>query len=134
MNGTRPYSILFYVSALYDGVLGVGFLLAAPELFERLGIPPLEHYGYIHFAAALLIVFALMFVAIARAPVANRNLIPFGMLLKVSYCSVVFYHWSTGGITDIWKPFAFADLAFLALFAWAYVGVGRMARAQGVSA
>ena len=66
MNGTRPYSILFYVSALYDGVLGVGFLLAAPDLFARLGIPPLEHYGYIHFAAALLIVFALMFWTIAR--------------------------------------------------------------------
>jgi hypothetical protein len=133
MNRTRPYSILYYVSALFDGVLGVGFLLAAPELFARLGIPPLEHYGYIHFAAALLIVFALMFVAIARAPIANRNLIPFGMLLKVSYCSVVFYHWSTGGITDIWKPFAFADLAFLALFAWAYVQLGQLARAEGVS-
>ena len=85
MNGTSRFSILFYVSALYDGVLGAGFLLAAPELFERLGIPPLEHYGYIHFAAALLVVFALMFVAIARAPIANRNLIPYGKLLKVSY-------------------------------------------------
>ncbi len=133
MNGTRPYSILFYVSALYDGVLGVAFIVAAPELFARLSVPPLAHYGYIHFAAALLIVFALMFVAIARAPIANRYLIPYGMLLKVSYCSVVFYHWSTGGITDIWKPFAFADLAFLALFAWAYVGLGRMARAEDVS-
>jgi hypothetical protein len=126
MNGTRPYSILFYVSALYDGVLGLGFLFAAPELFVRLGIPPLEHYGYIHFGAALLVVFALMFLAIARAPIANRNLIPFGMLLKVSYCSVVFYHWSTGGITDIWKPFAFADLAFLALFVWAYSELGKL--------
>jgi len=75
-----------------------------------------------------------MFLAIARAPLANRNLIPYGMLLKVSYCSVVFYHWSTGGITDIWKPFAFVDLAFLALFAWAYVGLGKISRAEGVSA
>lgn len=133
MNNTSRFSILFYVSALFDGVLGVGFLLAAPGIFEWLGIPPLEHYGYIHFAAALLIVFALMFLAIARAPLANRNLIPFGMLLKVSYCSVVFYHWSTGGITDIWKPFAFVDLAFLALFAWAYVELGKVAREGALS-
>jgi len=134
MNRTSRYSIPFLLSGLFDGVLGVGFILAAPELFEWLGIPPLEHYGYIHFAAALLIVFALMFMAIARSPIANRNLIPYGMLLKVSYCSVVFFHWSTGGITDIWKPFAFVDLVFLALFAWAYVGLGTIARAEGVSA
>ena len=89
MNRTSRYSIPFLLSGLFDGVLGVGFILAAPELFEWLGIPPLEHYGYIHFAAALLIVFALMFMVIARAPIANRNLIPYGMLLKVSYCSVV---------------------------------------------
>ena len=134
MNRKSVYPILFYISALFDGVLGVGFLLAAPELFEWLGIPPLEHYGYIHFAAALLIVFALMFLAIARAPVANRNLIPFSMLLKVSYCSVVFYHWSTGGISEIWKPFAFVDLVFLALFAWAYVELGKVMRRDSVSA
>lgn len=134
MNRTPVFSIPFFLSGLYDGVLGVGFLFAAPELFEWLGIPPLEHYGYIHFAAALLIVFALMFLAIARAPLANRNLIPYGMLLKVSYCSVVFYHWSTGGITDIWKPFAFVDLAFLALFAWAYVELGKISRAESALA
>ena len=70
MNRTSRFSILFYVAALFDGVLGVGFLLAAPGLFERLGIPPLEHYGYIHFAAALLIVFALLFLA---APVESDD-------------------------------------------------------------
>lgn len=134
MNRTSTVSILFYISALFDGVLGVGFLLAAPELFKWLGIPALDHYGYIHFAAALLIVFALMFLAIARAPVANRILIPYGMLLKVSYCSVVFYHWSTGGISGIWKPFAFVDLAFLLLFAWAYVELGKVMRRDNVSA
>jgi len=127
MNRTTGVSLLFYVAALYDGVLGIAFLFAAPELFEQFGIPPLAHFGYVHFAAALLIVFALMFVAIARDPVSNRNLVPYGMLLKLSYCGVAFYHWGAGGIADIWKPFAFADLAFLVLFAWAYARLGKLA-------
>ena len=116
---------LFYVAAIFDGVLGLAFLFAAPSVFELVGLPPLEHYGYIHFSAALLIVFALMFLSIARNPGAHRDLIVYGMLLKLSYVSIVLYHWSAGGISDIWKPFAFADLAFLGLFAWAWVSLGR---------
>ena len=125
MNRTTRVSLLFHLAALYDGVLGIAFLVAAPELFEQFGIPPLAHFGYVHFAAALLVVFALMFLAIARDPRSNRNLIPYGMLLKLSYCAVAFYHWAAGGIAEIWKPFAFADLAFLALFAWSYARLGR---------
>lgn len=120
MKVLRNVSMLFYVAALYDGVLGVAFLVAAPSLFEWVGVTPPNHFGYVQFPAALLIVFALMFVAIARNPAANRRLIPYGILLKISYCSVAFYHWFTTGIPYIWKPFAIADLVFLALFIWAY--------------
>jgi len=121
----RAVSVLFYVAALYDGALGVAFLLAAPALFEWVGVTPPNHFGYVHFPAALLMVFALMFVAIAQKPVANRSLIPYGILLKVSYCAVVFYHWFTAGIPYIWKPFAIADLAFLVVFIWAYAELGK---------
>jgi hypothetical protein len=65
-----------------------------------------------------------MFLAVAINPSRNRNLIPYGALLKVSYCAVVFYHWLAGGIPDMWKPFAFCDLVFLALFILAYVSLG----------
>lgn len=127
MNQHRSVSALFYLAALYDGVLGVAFLVAAPALFEWVGVTPPNHFGYVQFPAALLIVFALMFVAIARNPVANRGLILYGILLKVSYCAVVFYHWAVGGIPFIWKPFAIADLVFLVLFAWASVALSRHA-------
>lgn len=116
----RSIRVLFVVAALYDGILGIAFLVAAPALFEWVGITPPNHFGYVHFPAALLIVFALMFWAIARNPVANRDLVPYGILLKVSYCAVVFYHWFTAGVPFIWKPFAIADLVFLVLFIWAY--------------
>lgn len=113
--------ILFVIAALYDGLLGLGFLFSAETLFKGFQVPPPNHFGYVHFPAALLIVFALMYLAIAMNPQANRNLIPYGMLLKVSYCSVTGYHWFTAGLPSMWKPFIFYDLVFLALFAWAYV-------------
>jgi hypothetical protein len=121
----RTVSVLFYLAALYDGVLGAAFLIAAPVLFEWVGVTPPNHFGYIHFPAALLIVFALLFLTIARRPEVNRHLIPYGILLKISYCAVVFYHWFTAGIPFIWKPFAIVDVAFLVLFVWAYAVLGK---------
>ncbi len=125
MKRLRAVSVLFYLAALYDGVLGVAFLIAAPALFEWVGVTPPNHFGYIHFPAALLIVFALLFLTIARRPEINRHLIPYGILLKVSYCAVVFYHWFTAGIPFIWKPFSIVDVAFLVLFIWAYAVLGK---------
>jgi hypothetical protein len=124
---TRSIRVLFVVAALYDGILGIAFLVAAPALFEWVGVTPPNHFGYVHFPAALLIVFALMFWAIARNPLVNRGLIRYGILLKVSYCGVAFYHWFTAGIPYIWKPFAIADLAFLVVFIWAYSALKKLA-------
>ena len=115
--------ILFIIAALYDGLLGLGFLFSAEALFERFQVTPPNHFGYVHFPAALLLVFAIMYLAIAVNPYKNRNLIPFGMLLKVSYCSVTGYHWLTAGLPAMWKPFIFYDLVFLALFVWAYASL-----------
>jgi len=112
---------MFYVAALYDGILGLAFLFAAPAVFQWFGVTPPNHFGYVHFPAALLIVFALLFMTVAGRPAANRSLIPFGMLLKVSYCGVVFYHWLTSGLPGMWKPFAWIDLVFLIAFIAAYV-------------
>jgi len=134
VNRQRSVSALFYLAALYDGVLGAAFLVAAPALFEWVGVAPPNHFGYVHFPAALLIVFALMFISIARDPVGNRRLILYGILLKVSYCAVAFYHWVAGGIPFIWKPFAIADLVFLVLFVWASMVLSKQADSEGAPA
>jgi len=122
---TRAISILFVVSAIYDGVLGAAFLVAGGALFQWLGVTPPNHLGYVHFPAALLIVFALMFIAVAVNPIRNRNLIPYGILLKVSYCGVILFHWIDAGLPMMWKPFCIADFLFLILFAWAWISLGR---------
>jgi hypothetical protein len=113
-------SSLFYITAVYDGVLGIAFLLFPTSLLEAFKVAA-PHPGYIQFSAALLVIFALMFLSIARRPQRNRNLIPYGILLKVSYCGVVFWYWVEGGIPFIWKPFAIFDALFGLLFLWAYL-------------
>jgi hypothetical protein len=121
MSDTKGMPALFYLAAIYDGALGLAFLFFPRTLLERFNVPP-PHPGYIQFPAALLIVFALMFLAIARDPQRNRNLILYGILLKLAYSGVVLRYWLVEQIPFIWKPFAIADLLFAALFLWAYFG------------
>ena len=130
MNKFPRFERCLLLAGLYDGVLGLAFLWAAPRLFAWLELTPPIHFGYVRFSAALLIVFALMFFAVAVNPTANRNLIPFGMLLKVSYTGVVGFYWFGEGVPWIWKPFWVFDLIFLALFIWAYASLCRPAKAE----
>jgi hypothetical protein len=67
------------------------------------------------------VIFALMFIAIARDPRGKRPLILYGILLKVAYCSVAGYHWAATDIPWMWKPFVLIDLVMGLLFAWAYL-------------
>jgi FtsH-binding integral membrane protein len=89
-------------------------------LFELTGITPPNHWGYVHFAAGLLLVFGLMFRQIASDPARYRVLIPYGILLKVTYVGTVAWHWLGEGLPGIWKIFAGADLVFLILFVATY--------------
>jgi hypothetical protein len=120
MTNRSLISILFAIAALYEGLIGLVFLLAPVRVFHWAGVPPPNHFGYVRFPAALLVVFGVMFFQIARNPERSRNLIPYGMALKASYCIICFYYWLKEGIPNLWKPFAIADLLFLLLFAWAY--------------
>ena len=120
MKDEKSISLLFYIGAAYDGLLGLVFLLFPKGLFGFFNVTPPNHFGYVKFPAALLIIFGVMFLAIAKNPTQNRNLIPYGIMLKISYCSIAFWYWFTTGIPTIWKPFAVCDLIFLALFFMAY--------------
>ncbi len=51
-----------------------------------------------------------MFIAIARNPVANREMIVYGILMKLSYSGLVFWYWFSTDIPGLWKPFAVIDL------------------------
>ena len=124
MNAPKWISPLFFIAALYDGILGVLFLIAPLWVFGRFDVAPPNHVGYVQFPAALLIIFGLIFLNVARDPVRNRGLIVYGILLKIAYCGVASYHWLSGDIPVIWKPFVVIDLVMLVLFALAYQALG----------
>ena len=120
MKTTRPIAALFVIAALYDAVLGAVFLLAPAQVFRTTDVTPPNHWAYVQFPAALLLIFGWMFFAIARKPVENKGLIVYGILLKVAYCSITFWYWSADGIPGMWKPFAAIDLVMAVLFVWSY--------------
>ena len=128
------YRGLFVVAALYDGLLGLAFFFGWRFVFDLFQVTPPNHGGYVQFSAALLMLFGLLFLRIARDPVGNRDLIPYGMGLKVAYCGLVFWYQATAGIPFMWVPFAWLDVAFLAAFIVVWRGLAEPARVRGAAA
>ena len=120
MKPPRWIRPLFVLAALYDGVLGVLFLALPFYAFDLCGVTPPNHVGYVQFPAALLLIFAVIFVQVARDPRGNRGLILYGIMLKVAYCGVAASHWVATDIPWMWKPFVWIDLAMGLLFLVAY--------------
>ena len=107
---------LFVVAAAYDLILGIAFLLAFRPIYARFGIALPNHDAYVQFAAAVVAIFGIGFWFVALAPQRNRDIIKMGILLKLSYASVVFAHFARGQMPTMWVPFAFLDLLFLGAF------------------
>ena len=120
MRVERGVSFVFAASGAYDGLLGLAFLLAPAAVFAHFRVTPPNHWAYVQFGAALLIIFAIMFFQVAAAPLANRNLMPYGILMKAAYSGLVLAYWVTQGIPGMWKPFAVCDVVFGILFVWAW--------------
>jgi len=125
MRGKPATTLLFAVAAAYDGAIGLALLFAMASVLGWFGVALPNHPGYLQFPAALMLVFAAMFVQVARDPFRNRILIPYGILLKVSYCAVAFFHWFAGELPSVWKLLAVIDLVFLPLLVWAYSDLGK---------
>ena len=115
----------FVVAGLYDGILGLFFLVMPYKLFSLTNVTLPNHVGYIQFPALLLVIFGIMFLNIARNPITNRNLVLYGILLKASYSGVVLFHWMLGNMPIMWIVFAFFDLIFLVLFVVAQKTINR---------
>jgi len=107
---------IFIISGIYDGGLGVIFLVAGMPLFDLFNVTRPNHIGYIQFPALILIIFGVMFLRIAGDPYRFRELIWYGAGLKLAYSGVVFYHYFTAGLPFMWVPFAILDLLFLILY------------------
>lgn len=80
---------LFLVAAAYDTLLGLAFLLAFKPIYAAFGVTLPNHNAYLLFGAAMITVFGIGFWLVARDPERNRDIIKLGILLKLSYASIV---------------------------------------------
>lgn len=110
---------LFIISALYDFILGIIFLIGFKQIYNYFNITLPNHDGYVQFGAALVTIFGIGFWFVAQDPQRNRDIIKMGILLKLSYSGVAFYHAALGNLPGIWLPFAWFDVIFLILFIFA---------------
>jgi hypothetical protein len=122
--GKQLIKALFYLSAAYDGALGLLFIFAPALAFDYFHVALPNHFGYVQFPAALLLIFAVMFLEIARHPHESRNLIPYCILLKVAYCGVTGAYWFKDALPDMWKIFFVCDFIFAILYVCAYKKLG----------
>jgi hypothetical protein len=111
---------VFAAAGLYDLVIGLAFLVAGRAVLDAGGVPYPNHWGYIQFSALLLIIFGIMFLAVARNLDANRSLMVYGMMLKLSYTGLVAFYWARNDCPWLFRSFAFIDAAMFVLFALAY--------------
>lgn len=127
---------LFLVACLYDGVLGIAFFLAPEAIFRFHEVEPPNHFAYVQFPALLLLIFAAMFFRIAYDPVKHRELVLYGIGLKLAYAGLAFWYDLTAGIAFMWMPWAWLDLGFLILFtmAWWRLGHSRKLAAKRADA
>ena len=112
--------IAYLISAIYDFVLGLAFLVIPATLFSVADITPPNHWGYVSFAALVLMIFGIMLYKIYQNPKANKNLIPYSIMLKIAYCAVVFGYFIFDTMPCLWLVFGVFDFIFLLLFIRAY--------------
>ena len=112
--------ILFVIAGAYDFLIGLAFLFFGAQIFDAAGIPHPNHWAYIQFAALLVAIFGALLLEVARDPRANRILIPYGLLLKLSYVGLVLYYWVDSDVPFLFKPFVFIDAVMFGLFALVY--------------
>ena len=120
MTRREFHRALFQVAAVYDGLLGVLFFVAPNWPFHLFNVAEPNHPAYVQFPGLLLLIFAAMFLKIAREPGQYRHLIPYGIALKTAYCLLAFSYWWTRGIPGMFQIFAVIDLVMAVLFLRAY--------------
>ena len=110
----------FLISGIYDFILGLIFLIIPSTAYNYFNVTPPNHWGYVTFSAAMLVIFGIMFLKIAKDPKNNKNFMPYGIMLKIAYIGTVFSYYFTSSIPTIWVIFGVIDFIFLLLFVYSY--------------
>src|SRR3989338_785018 len=113
------YKRLYLIAALYDLILGFGFLLFYKIIYKVLGMNLPENPAYLSLCAILIGIYGILLFMIHRNPENNRIAIVYAILIKFAFVAVVLYYWLFVGPEYVDIPFriiAGIDLIFAFLF------------------
>jgi len=117
MINSKMFRTVLWAGCVYDCFLGLLGLFGASFIFDFLQVTPPNHWAYIHMIGGFVLCLGILQGMLARAETCNREMLLLAILMKFSYCLTVFGHWIFAWIPMPWVWFAFADAAFVAIFA-----------------
>jgi hypothetical protein len=106
---------LFPVAAAFNVMVGAPMLLAYPMSASLLRIegPPTVWY---HICAAIVLVFGYAYWCISQDPVRYRPYVPLGVIGKLAFVAVIYWHWLAGDASPRLAALVTLDLVFALLF------------------
>jgi len=113
------YKALYFISALYDFILGVSFLFFYKPIFKMLGMNLPENPAYLTFCAAMIALFGILLFMIYLNLSGSRRLIIYAVLVKFAYVGTIIYYFLLVGSSYVDMPFrifAVFDFVFAVLF------------------
>ena len=113
MTGLGLYRKFFLFAALYDGLLGLAFLLFYPRIYAWFGITLPNHPGYVQLPALFIAIMGLADYYVYRDMVRNRDIVKIRILMKLAYSLSCFYHYFFGSLPTLWLNIAMFNVVFL---------------------
>jgi len=113
------YKGLYLVGALYDIILGFGFLLFYKIIYDVLGMNLPSNPAYLSMCAMMIGLYGVLLFMIYQNPKNSRKMIIYASLIKFGFVAVVLYYWFFMGVEYVDMPFRIlggADLIFGLLF------------------
>ncbi len=128
LTNERPYRLLFLIAASYDFVLGLIFFAFLNTFFEGIfKLPPPNYPAFFQAAAAFVFVMGIGFYFVSRNLYRNIDLVRVGIIFKLVYSGLAFYHVFFRGMPWIFSLFGILDLIFIVFFIIFLRAIGRNA-------
>jgi hypothetical protein len=110
------YKGLFLIAAIYDIVLGLGFLFFYKLIYNSLGIILPLNPSYLSLSAAFVLVIGIGYFMV-YLNLRNRGLVWLGAFYKIAYVSIGVYYFIKNMLPhNIFSVFGIIDFIFLILF------------------
>jgi hypothetical protein len=113
------YKKFYFLAALYDLILGFGFLFFYKPIYAFLKMNLPNNPAYLTFCALFVGIYGVLLFMISKNITASKNMIIYAILIKIGFTSVILYYYFIWGKEYVDFPFqvlAIIDFAFALLF------------------